>query len=91
MPMLYVSFKVEPGDIILTTMLTYRHAINTVLANFCSISSGVWWYDWGGMMLRVVFLEGREIRKTQAACGAGENGLSRAMSSGHQCTRSGSY
>ena len=43
MSMLYVSLKVEPGDVILTTMLTYRHAIDTVLANFRGISSGVRW------------------------------------------------
>ena len=91
MPMLYMSLKVKPGDIILTTMLTYRHAINTVLANFRSISSGVWRCDWRGMMLGVVFLEGRKIRKTQAAGGTGENSLTRAMSSRHQCARLGSH
>ena len=79
MPMLYMSLKVKPGDIILTTMLTHGHAINTVLANFRSVSSGVRWCDWRGMMLGGVFLEGRKIRKTQAAGGAGEDSLSRAV------------
>ena len=42
-------------------------------------------------MLSVVFLEGRKIRKTKATGGTGENGPSRAMSSGYQCTRLGSH
>ena len=49
MPMLYVSLEVEPGDIVLTTMLTDRHAINTMLANVRCISSGVWGCDWRGI------------------------------------------
>ena len=32
-------------------------------------------------MLSVVFFEGRKVRKTKAAGGTGENGLSRAVSS----------
>ena len=41
MPLLYMSPKIEPGDVVLTTMPTDRHAINTVLANFGGVGSGM--------------------------------------------------
>ena len=43
------------------------------------------------MMLGVVFFEGRKIGETQAAGGTGENSLSGAVSSGHQCARLGAH